>query len=82
MRQIEFLEDALKGYENKSAYYYPNQKLSLDIPDITTYNYSGVINFVGEDRTIIFEQGENFGLKQKEILEFLKSQNIKVEIVG
>jgi hypothetical protein len=80
VRQIEFLEDALKGYENKSAVYYPNKKVKLNIPNIAQYNYVGVLHFPGQDRTIIFEQGENYGLKQNEILVYLKSKNIQVTI--
>lgn len=81
VRQIEFLQDALEGYENKIALYYPNKTLSLNIPDITTYSYIGVIHFPGEDRTIIFEQGEGFGLKEAEILDFLRDKNIKTEVI-
>lgn len=81
VRQIEFLQDALEGYENKTALYYPDKTFSLNIPDITTYNYIGVIHFPGEDRTIIFEQGEGFGLKVPEIINFLQDKNIKTEVI-
>jgi hypothetical protein len=79
VRQIEFLQDALDGYEGKSAVYYPTKETRLDIPGITTYNYVGVLHFPGNDRTIIFEQGSGFGLTEPEILAYLKQKNISVE---
>ena len=80
VRQIEFLEDALKGYDNTSVIYYPHKELSLEIPDVATYKYTGVLYFEGQDRTIIFEQGEGFGLKEAEIREQLDKRNITAEI--
>jgi hypothetical protein len=80
VRQIEFLEDALKGYEGRSATYYPNKEVHLSIPGITTYKYVGVLHFPGQDRTIVFEQGEGFGLKKLEILDYLRTKNISVEM--
>lgn len=77
VRQIEFLQDALKGYENKTAVYYPNKKITLVIPGIATYIYTGTLHFPDQDRTIIFEQGEGFGLKRDEILTYLREQNIQ-----
>ncbi|HEU4914709.1 MAG TPA: hypothetical protein VFT16_04905 [Candidatus Saccharimonadales bacterium] len=79
VRQIEFLQDALEGYEGKSAVYYSKKEVSLIIPGITTYNYTGVLHFPGQDRTIIFEQGEGFGLKKDKILIYLQQKNIQVE---
>ncbi|HEX9594652.1 MAG TPA: hypothetical protein VF996_00765 [Candidatus Saccharimonadales bacterium] len=79
VRQIEFLQDALEGYENKSAIYYPHKQLSLTIPDVATYSYVGVLHFPGQDRTIIFEQGEDFGLKEDTILDCLGEKNIEVK---
>ena len=81
VRQIEFLQDALKGYENKSAEYYPTKELTLNIPGIATYQYLGVLYFVGQDRTIIFEQGEGFGLKEDEIRNYLSELNITIDTV-
>lgn len=81
VRQIEFLQDALEGYENKSANYYPQKKVSLDIPDIANYRYEGVLYFPNQDRTIIFEQGDDFGLKRNEIIEYLAQKNIRVEVL-
>lgn len=81
VRQIEFLRDALEGYDNKSAKYYPGKSLSLNIPEIATYMYTGVLYFPDEDRTIIFEHGEGFGLKEKEILDYLNEKNIQTEII-
>ncbi len=65
VRQIEFLQDALKGYENSNAIYFPDKEVVLGIPDLATYTYKGVLYFDGQDRTIIFEQGDGFGLKQE-----------------
>jgi hypothetical protein len=81
VRQIEFLKDALKGYENTIVDYYPNKTTNLTIDDIATYNYLGVLFFNNQDRTIIFEQGDGFGLKQDDILEYLKYLNIKVNLI-
>lgn len=80
VRQVEFLQDALEGYENKSAIYYPEKKVSLDIPGIATYNYTGVLHFPNQDRTIIFEQGEGFGLQEDAIRDYLSKKNIQVEV--
>ena len=80
VRQIEFLVDALEGYENKSAIYYPKKQLQLTIPDIATYDYMGVLHFPDQDRTIIFERGKNFGLTEKEILDYLQKKGIRVEV--
>ena len=79
VRQIEFLRDALEGYENKSSVYYPNKTLQLDIPGIATYRYRGVLHFPDEDRTVIFEQGDTFGLTKDEVNEYLRSVHISTE---
>jgi len=80
VRQIEFLADALKGYENSKATYYPNNAFSLEIPEIASYKYIGALYFDGQDRTVIFEQGEGFGLKREEIINYLNSLNIQVDV--
>lgn len=80
VRQIEFLEDALKGYENLHAIYYPTKTLSLEIPEIATYNYTGVLHFPGKDRTIILEQGDDFGLSQAEVTAYLDKLSITYTI--
>lgn len=79
---MEFLEDALEGYEGRSAEYYPSQKLELEIPGITTYKYKGLLYFPDHDRTIIFEQGESFGLVQEKITAYLDKLNISYKILG
>lgn len=81
VRQIEFLRDALDGYEGKTVIYYPEKEVTLDIPDIATYKYIGVLHFPGQDRTIILEQGDGFGLKQDDILGYLREKGIKVEML-
>ena len=81
VRQIEFLKDALKGYENSSVDYYPNRETTLVITGIATYVYLGVLFFKGQDRTIILEQGNGFGLKRDEVLEYLKSLSINVNVI-
>jgi hypothetical protein len=80
VRQIEFLEDALDGYGSKPAVYYPDKTTQLSIPDIATYNYVGVLHFPDRGRTIIFEQGQGYGLSKQEILAHCKHKNIPVEI--
>jgi hypothetical protein len=80
VRQIEFLHDALDGYENKSGIYYAEKQFTLEIPGIATYNYVGVLHFPGQDRTIIFEQGEHFGLKREAIVSYLLEKSIQYDI--
>jgi len=80
VRQIEFLHDALEGYENKKALYYPKLKTTLTVPGIAEYTYEGVLHFPNQDRTIIFEQGEGFGLQEATIKAYLKEKNIEVQI--
>jgi hypothetical protein len=79
VRQIEFLKDALNGYENKSAIFYPTEKVHLSIPGVSAYEYVGVLYFPNQDRTIIFEQGNGYGLKYEQIIAYLEEINIKVE---
>jgi len=81
VRQIEFLEDALEGYEGKEVDYYPERELSLGIPEIANYTYRGVLHFPGQDRTIILEQGEGFGLKQDDILKYLEEKHIQPNVI-
>jgi hypothetical protein len=81
VRQIEFLKDALEGYEGKEVDYYPERELSLNIPEIANYHYKGILHFPGQDRTIILEQGEAFGLREDEILGYLKEKNIQPNII-
>lgn len=80
VRQIEFLQDALEGYENSYVDYYPDKELTLEIPGIATYKYVGVLHFEGNDRTVIFEKGEGFGLAQPEIVAYLGKLNIKYSL--
>jgi len=80
VRQIEFLEDALDGYEGKSVIYYADKKLEVEIPGIEKYEYEGVLHFPDNDRTIILEQGTNYGLKKVEVLDFLENKNIRAEL--
>ena len=82
VRQIEFLHDALVGYENKNAVYYPKMKTTLTIPGIAEYTYEGVLYFPGQDRTIIFEQGEGFGLDESTVRAYLDEKNIQVQVTN
>lgn len=81
VRQIEFLKDAFEGYEGRKVDYYPERKLSLDIPGIATYDYIGILHFPQQDRTIILEQGENFGLKEHDVLEYLEEKGIQPNVI-
>ena len=76
VRQHEFLVDALKGYEGKHAVYCPDTEFSLPIPGIADYTYKGILNFEGQDRTIIFEQGPRFGLQREDIEQYLAKLGI------
>lgn len=80
VRQIEFLRDALDGYDGKPAIYYPNKKFSFSILGIETYTYVGVVHFPNKDRTIVFEQGDNYGLQQPEIEDYLNQKNIQYSL--
>lgn len=51
------------------------------IPGVAEYNYVGVIVFEGQDRTIMLEQGEGYGLKPDVVCKVLKENNIKFEII-
>ncbi len=81
VRQIEFLYDALKGYENKTCVYYADKPVKTVIPNIAEYNYLGVIVFEGQDRTIMLEQGKNYGLTKTDVERVLKEKNISYKIV-
>ena len=81
VRQIEFLRDALVGYENKKAMYYPKMNTALTIPGIADYDYEGVLHFPDQDRTIIFEQGEGFGLKEDAVRAYLDEKNIQIQTI-
>lgn len=81
VRQIEFLRDALDGYENTEADFYPNETFKLEVPKAATYTYRGVLHFPGKDRTIIFEQGEGFGLSKEDIISYTNQMNIKLNTV-
>ncbi len=81
VRQIEFLYDALQGYENKSCVYYVDKKVSTLIENIAQYNYVGVIVFEGQDRTIMLEQGAGYGLKQSQVIKVFDEKNISYKLV-
>ena len=76
VRQIELLEGALEEMEHKTATYYPDKVYSLTIPGVAEYKFKGVLNFEGNDRTIMFEQGEGFGVAYGEIVAHLTKFNI------
>ena len=71
VRQVELLEGALEDMKNKTATYYPDKTYRLTIPDVAEYEFRGVLNFEGHDRTIMFEHGEGFGLTYDEIVAYL-----------
>lgn len=81
VRQIEYLYDALNGYDGKHCVYYVDKKVKTSIPDIAEYEYVGVIVFEGQDRTIMFEQGENYGLKESDVIKVLDEKRITYDVV-
>ena len=81
VRQIEYLYDALNGYDGKHCIYYVDKTVKTVILNIAEYNYLGVIVFEGQDRTIMLEQGRNYGLTQKEVEKVLKEKHISFDIV-
>lgn len=40
-----------------------------------------MLHFPDQDRTIILEQGEGFGLKRDDVLKYLREKNIQVEVL-
>lgn len=80
VRQIEFLYDALNGYENKECVYYVNKQVQTIIQNVATYNYVGVIVFENQDRTIMLEQGLNYGLKEQDVIKVFNEKNITYTI--
>lgn len=81
VRQIEFLYDALKEYENGNCIYYVDRKFQLKLDEMGTYNYVGALYFEYQDRTILLEQGKNFGLKQSDVVKVLNEKNIGFVLV-
>lgn len=83
VRQIELLEGALEDMRGKNANYYPTLPYHLTIPDIAEYQFKGVLCFNEDDRTIMFEEGDNFGVSYEEIIDCLKRYGINyVEIAN
>ena len=81
VRQIEFLYDALKGYEGKPCVYHVSKTVQTVIANIATYNYVGVINFEGQDRTIILEQGKGYGLSKEQVIAVFREKSINYKLV-
>lgn len=77
VRQIELLEGALEDMRGKSATYYPDTVYRLSIPGIAEYEFKGVLNFDNDDRLIMFEQGEGFGVTYAEIIDCLHKFTIE-----
>lgn len=82
VRQIELLDDALEDMANKMANYYPNLEYSLAIPDVADYTFKGVLHFTQDDRTIMFECGDGFGLERDEIVPYLERYSIQYVELG
>ena len=76
VRSIDLLEGALDDMADKTVLYYPSKEYHLSIPGVAEYRFKGVLNFAGHDRTIMFEQGDGFGLTHDEIVDYLKRFNI------
>ncbi len=81
VRQIEFLYDALAGYEKKHCIYYVDKKVQTIIDGIAKYNYVGVIVFEKQDRTIMLEQGKGYGLKQHNVIKVFEEKDISFTVV-
>jgi hypothetical protein len=77
VRQIELLEGALEDMKGKTAVYYPDMEYSLTIPGVGEYHFKGVLSFNEDDRTVMFEHGEGFGVGHSETLDYLHRFNIK-----
>ena len=81
VREKRFLRDALEGYEGKKCKYFVDKRVQTVVEGVATYNYQGVIVFENQDRTILLEQGEHYGLKVNDVLKIFKEKDIKCEIV-
>ncbi len=77
VRQIDLLEGALEDMRGKSATYYPDVMYHLSIPKIAKYRFRGVLNFDNDDRLIMFEEGEGFGVTYSEVIDCLNRYNIQ-----
>ncbi len=80
VRQIEYLYDALNGYDNKECDYFTTKEVTTTIEGIATYRYKGVIVFFGQDRTIMLEYGDEYGLDKSTVLKVLAEKNIKCNL--
>jgi hypothetical protein len=76
VRQVELLDGALEDMSGKSAVFWPDLEYKLIIPNVANYSFKGVLNFEVNDRTIIFEQGKEFGLTREDIISYLKKYSI------
>lgn len=76
VRSIDLLEGALEDMKGKTAVYYPGKAYSLIIPGVAEYNFKGCVNFEENDRTIMFEHGESFGVSYEQIVEYLNKFHI------
>ena len=81
VRQIELLDGALEEMINKTAKYYPRLEYGLNIPGVANYKYKGVLDFSEDDRTIMFEYGDGFGLTEDEIAPYLQKYGIHYEVI-
>lgn len=77
VRQLDLLEGALEDMRGKSATYYPKLVYQLSIPKIAEYAFRGVLNFDRDDRLIMFEEGEGFGVSYTEIIDCLNKFSIR-----
>lgn len=77
VRSADLLEGALEDMRNKQVKYYPEKEYSLTIPDVATYVFRGVLDFEDDDRTVMFEQGEGFGLARSDIVDQLNKFDIE-----
>ena len=71
------MDGALEDMKGKKAQYYPELEYSLQIPGVCIYQFKGVLLFDDDDRTIVFEQGEGFGLSREQIEEYLVRYEIQ-----
>ncbi len=77
VRQLDLLEGALEDMRGKTAIYYPSLNYRLSIPKIAEYAFKGIINFSNDDRLIMLEVGEGFGVTYPEIIDCLNRFDIQ-----
>lgn len=82
VRELSLLDGALEDMKGKNARYYPDLEYLLPIPGVCTYIFKGVLLFDDDDRTIMFEYGEDFGLSSNQVIEQLDKYDVRYTLMS